>query len=412
MQTLVRLVIFVLLCGAGSAVFAQERGADERLVGWSADSQLLAIISNRTGKDELYIVDTSGNVLQQLFEGRGVWGAQVSPDGSTIAVLLSNPDDETINELHIVKLVSGETSQIATLPVSFAWQMVWSPDNRQLLLFDGTLIQIYNFENAKLTDVGVALYQYPRLVWSPDSQFIAIVSKEYAEQQSESVFVYDVAQGTLSADLLNHYWWIETYCCLTNVAWSPDSTQLAIAVMGDANIYLSDLTGSSLVPVAHTGGSISVMQWASDSSAIYYYLNWRTPTTLTPQEQLEGGRSGGIYRANVADGAIEALWTDPIQPFWVSFAPNGEQFYAAISGEQLRLGNLVEGEIAATPTYFKNLGLMWSPDSTMIAAVFCMSGDGDADLYLVDSLSGSPVPLAFDDTFSGEVLPSNCPGQG
>lgn len=396
--------------------FAQERGADEIVVGWSPDGTQLAITSNRTGQEELYVIDTNGTVINHLFEGRSIWAARWS-SGGQLAVLLANPDDETVNELHLVTPSTGETKFLTNIPISFGWAITWSPDSQYIALTSDTSISVVNVTDASVQTVGDAFY-YPRFEWSPNSQYIAVVSQE-GGTQSENVFFYNVVTQTRSSNLLATYWKREPACCLSLVAWSPDSTRLAIAVMNDANLYISNIASETLVPVAHTGGPIEELTWSANGTEIIYHVGWRTQdVNMIPQEQLEGGRAEGIYRVTIADGAITPIMQYLGQAFSTSFSPNRAEIVFRTmdsmgSREFLNIGTLADGSIRSLQMdFFKALGWFWSPNGTHAAVSLCDSSEGDADVYLVEIATGSAVNINPDDAFTGEAQPSTCPGMG
>jgi len=410
-----KIILLMLLMGLWSGViFAQETGADEALMDWSPDGTQLVITSNRTGQPELYVIDIAGNTVSHLLEGQAVSSASWSSEGQ-IGVILGDLANETIKQLHLVNPTTGESALLATLPASYGFQVLWSPDGQRIALANQDTILVVNVSDGAMQTLGEE-FEYPRLEWSPNSQFIAVVAKEYPGQQSEGVFSYDVIAQTRSSNLLSTYWKRETPCCLTSVAWSPDSTQLAIAVMLDANIYISTIATETLVPVAHTGGGIVSLKWASDGSAIYYHLDWRTDD-FTLQEALEGGRSGGVYRANLSEGSIE-LVSLLGTAFNVGFSPNSDLFYASemdygVSAELLSFGNVADGNLQPLQMdFFKVMSSAWSLDSTKVAVALCDSSAGDVDIYLVDPTNGNAVNITQEDAFTGEQQPSNCPGMG
>jgi tricorn protease len=108
-------------------------GTRERGAVWAPDGSAIAMISDRTGEQQLYLVD-------QL--GRQDWRQLTDGEYGFILPLVWSPDSKSIlftdkfMRLHLVDVKSGKTTEIAHSDYDDAWERwgiqdyVWSPDSR------------------------------------------------------------------------------------------------------------------------------------------------------------------------------------------------------------------------------------------------------------------------------------------
>ncbi len=131
-------------------------GTREKNAAWSPDGRWVAFLSDKTGEEEIYLVDQRGkNDWKQLTTGglgfrmQPVW----SPDSTHLVFA------DKFMRLNLVDAESGEIKVIAQGPLDDGWER-WG-------------IQDY--------------------VWSPDSQWIAFTMME--RSQNESIFLYSLTDG-------------------------------------------------------------------------------------------------------------------------------------------------------------------------------------------------------------------------
>jgi Tol biopolymer transport system component len=79
-------MVFMLLMLGVLPVFAQERGADDFVQGWSADGRTLFFTTNRNGSSDLYAINRDGTALRALTSQKYVDRAIPSPDGTMLAL--------------------------------------------------------------------------------------------------------------------------------------------------------------------------------------------------------------------------------------------------------------------------------------------------------------------------------------
>jgi tricorn protease len=130
-------------------------GSREKNCAWSPDGRWIAFISDRTGEEEVYLVDQ---------RGEQPWR----------------------------QLTSGS--------LGFRTQLEWSPDSRYLLFSDKFMrLNLLSVETGELRVIDRAEYDdawerwgIQDYVWSPDSRWIAYTKME--QSMNESIFLYSLEQ--------------------------------------------------------------------------------------------------------------------------------------------------------------------------------------------------------------------------
>ncbi len=111
----------------------QASGSREKNATWSPDGRWIAFVSDRTGEEELYLVDQKGEKpARRLTEGgrgflmQAVW----SPDSKWLL------HSDKFMKLNLVDVATGKTTTVAQGEYDDAWERwgiqeyVWSPDSR------------------------------------------------------------------------------------------------------------------------------------------------------------------------------------------------------------------------------------------------------------------------------------------
>jgi len=159
-------------------------GSREKNAAWSPDGRWIALISDRTGEEQLYLVDQRGeNEWRQLTKGtfgytnQPVW----SPDSKSLIF------SDKYMKLYLVDAASGKTTVIGHSDFDDAWERwgvmdyVWSPDSRWIAYTSQTAnmneaIYLYDTEHnttVKLTDDMTEDWSPS---FSPDGQYLYFLS--------------------------------------------------------------------------------------------------------------------------------------------------------------------------------------------------------------------------------------------
>ncbi|HEX9164284.1 MAG TPA: PDZ domain-containing protein, partial [Gemmatimonadales bacterium] len=156
----------------------QSSGAHDKGAAWSPDGRRIAFLSDRTGEEELYVVDQAG----------------------------------------------GEPEQLTRNGTGMRFGPTWSPDGKQIAFSDQTgKVWVFSFEGRKLVQAGASTRGIIRdFAWSPRGGYLAW-SEQAATGQSE-VRIWNPGDGTTHR-VTDPAW------NASNPAWDP---------AGDYLFYLSD----------------------------------------------------------------------------------------------------------------------------------------------------------------------------
>jgi len=272
------------------------------------------------GRRTIWVVDTDGGNHRPLVSGQGNYSSpRWSPSGDRLAYL-SNRDGKT--QLFVQWLDGGETAKITTLPQS-PRSIVWSPDGTQIAFTrfvpakpptlaempakpkgaewaePATVVDRMTFRrdgggylptgNNQVfvvpadggTPRQMTFGEYPisgSVSWMPDSQSIIFSSNrrenvEYQPRQND-LFAASIANGEIT-QMTDHAG------PESNPAVSPNGRYLAYTSAADtrqgynrAVLKIKDLrTGESRSLTASLDRSVSDVQWASDSKALWVSYN-------------------------------------------------------------------------------------------------------------------------------------------
>ncbi len=131
----------------------QTESVHERNSKWSPDGKWIAFISDKTGEDEIYIMEQGG---------------------------------------------SAEPVQITTGGTTYKYQLYWSPDSKKLLWADRLQrVRYVDVDSKKITEVVHAdAWEIREYGWSPDSKWITYTKPELKGMQKVYIYSLESEQST------------------------------------------------------------------------------------------------------------------------------------------------------------------------------------------------------------------------
>ena len=156
----------------------------EKNAAWSPDGRWIALISDRTGEEQVYLVDQRGEKeWKQLTKGNFGYTNQLawSPDSKYLVF------SDKFMKLHLVDAASGATKEIAHSDYDDAWERwgimdyVWSPDSRWVAYTGQThnmneAIFLYDTKGGKTHKLTDEMTNDWSPSFSPDGQYLYFLS--------------------------------------------------------------------------------------------------------------------------------------------------------------------------------------------------------------------------------------------
>lgn len=246
---------------------------------WSADGKQVVVVTNLSGRDNLWLVPSGGGWPQQLTvsdqrQANPAW----APNGSWIAYQ-SDYDGNEMWDMFLVSPQNGEVVQLTRTPEVSEESATWSPNSRELAYLsrsktspsrEVTLFNVLSRKPRALTSNTPANLSNSDPLWSPDGKSIAY-TQEDASGQDSNVLVADVASGK-STNLTPH----EGKKRFRATAWSPDGKQLLVtsnAENGFENVALLNVGTKKLDWLTHEKWDFSSGQFSPDGKTLTWSAN-------------------------------------------------------------------------------------------------------------------------------------------
>ena len=181
---------------------------------WSPDGQKIAAGSL---DGDVPIWDVASQTAVRLPGHKGaVFKVAWSPDGQHVA---SGGGDGTVR---IWNVQSGQAVQVIQDNCCSVSGLAWSPDSRQIASASGTLVHIWEAATGQPLATINTLSGVNKLRWSPDGAYLV----------NNGLEIIDMRRYENLGSLIDP----ASHVASSDVAWSPDGTQLAVsAVKLDAN---------------------------------------------------------------------------------------------------------------------------------------------------------------------------------
>jgi len=249
-------------------------------------------------------------VLDDVKSLLGISDATISPDGNTIAFILSKPDyktDRATRTLMLYDLRDSSTRALTAARRGVA-SPAWSPDGRRLAFLSVTgegaaaqeqifILDMRGGDAMQLTHPALGVEQF---TWRPDGNAIAYVTPDAAPNKKEiqhhldAFVVGDQAYQEKAAPTPNHIWLIDAD--------------------GSGNKRLTEGTWS-LPTAAPPGSPASPLSWSPDGRSILF--------TRMPNAYDSDGFLAVVDVLDVRTGAIRTLTSHGKYEGYGDFSPDG-----------------------------------------------------------------------------------------
>lgn len=266
---------------------------------WSANGEELAFVSNRSGKNQIYVLKVSGGEARQVTNcTNGASNPVWSPDGQKIAFNLSLGEDEKIEEQD-----KKEEKKLVPLEVN---KMKYKSDAAGFWNGKYTQVAVVDLDSGEIELVTEGNRDYHLQGWSPDGKNLAVTTD--LSEELDFSFISDVFLLNLETKKLEKITDSSGY--LGNVTWSPDGRY--IGMIGHGREY-ENATLSKI--------------WVYDTEI-------KELSCLTEESDLLIGdyAIGDFQQGAVSPGL---LWTENNESFYFLASDHGNTvvYYGSLSGE-------------------------------------------------------------------------------
>ncbi len=340
--------IYVVPLGAGAPVQLTHDGDDNERPRWSADSELIYFISDRSGSSQIWVMDNAGGHTRQITHlSTEASGLLVSPNGKKIVFESSvypecGADDacnkdkldaeakskvkariytsllyrhwtayETKRRQHLL-VVDADGSNMRDLTpgphdvppfslggpddytispdsIEVAFAMNVDPDPALSTNSDIYTVPIAGGETHKIT-IGLGADNSP--LYSPDGKLLAFRSQVRAGYESDRwrLIVLDRATGKVSnlTEALDRW--------VSSMTWLPDSERLVFTSedRGRTGLQMIAVSGGGLRPIISGASTLDDVQFTPDGETMIY-------------TQQSGSKPTEIFKATAGSGTGVAL---------------------------------------------------------------------------------------------------------
>ncbi|UCC45328.1 MAG: PD40 domain-containing protein [Candidatus Zixiibacteriota bacterium] len=228
----------------------------------------IAFYSNRSGRDDIYLMDVVGGDVQRLTDGDyGGKCPDLSPEGDYVAFVSLRDGN---SEIYVKDLSSGMVERLTNLS-SVERQPRWSPDGSRIALQsnrDGDYeLYVMDADGSNWTRLTHSPGEDILPVWSPDGS--RIVFSSFRDSNWE---IYTI--GSAGSDLARL---TESDDWETGASWSPVGDRIAFrsgpAQQFTGDIHLINVDGNNEVTLTDFDALEEHPEWSPDGDRIAFQTN-------------------------------------------------------------------------------------------------------------------------------------------
>jgi len=299
------------------------------------------------------------------------------------------PNDDPSEKGNLLYEVAADNT-----PTSTILDIHWSPDEKYLATVDaGNNARVFRFDDSTLTLLYSISFSSPKAIaWSPDSTQLAVGT-------NSSITVYEFNGFIMTANCS----YAGPGTQVNTLKWSPDGAYLAVGYYtGSAGgeLRIIGFTGSALIEIDTdtTMDDVKSLDWSPDGN---YLICSGTVSSANYLYVFEfNGASINATSANAALGSRT--------PYSVAWSPNGKYIsYGSNNFGDDWIGVYSFSETAITPVYEFSIGsgntwnsTAWSPDGKYIIA--CANAESTNSLYAL-SFNGTTLSQESNPPYPAEV---------
>lgn len=275
--------------GAPEARRLTDTPQREEDISWSPDGRSLALVSDRTGAAELYILDAATRTMRQITRTPRdpASSPMFSPDGKSVAFVRGASGAE----LCVVSSEGGGVRTLVRDPSVSSPQ--WSPDSKWIAYSRmkshsaGSLSDVFIVNVADPKPVNVTRYPVvnSRPVWSPDGSRLFFSSNRTQVSHIWSVALRGGTGGDDEEDATGERGAFELgrvhlrarritsgESPIGSFALAPDGKTLvfSVAQLDRTDLWRVPVTGGTPTRLTQSGESAGSLQFSRDGSVLYY----------------------------------------------------------------------------------------------------------------------------------------------